>query len=96
MSLYEAYNQNEVLADENMKGKLVRVTGAIASIDKNFTDSIVINLLAKDEFTTASLEMNDSEKNKVLKLRKGQHVTITCESMMRVLDSPSGSDCVLN
>ncbi|WP_165790618.1 OB-fold protein [Lelliottia aquatilis] len=96
LSLYEAYNQNEVLADENMKGKLIRVTGVVSSIDKDFADDIVINLFAGDEYTTAGMGMNDSEKSKVMKLRKGQHVTVTCERMMRVMDLPSGSDCVLN
>lgn len=96
LSLYEAYNRNEVLADENMKGKLVRVTGVVASIDKDFADDIVIKLFAGDEYTSAGMGMNDSERSKVMKLRKGQHVTITCEKMMRVMDYPSGSDCVLN
>lgn len=96
VSLYQAYNRNEVLADENMKGKLIRVTGVVASIDKDFANDIVINLFTGDDYTTAGMGMNDSEKSKVMKLRKGQHVTITCEEMMRVMDSPSGSDCVLN
>ena len=95
-SLYETYNQNEVLADENMKGKLIRVTGVVSSIDKDFADDIVINLFAGDEYTTAGMGMRDSEKSKIMKLRKGQHVTITCEKMMRVMDLPTGSDCILN
>ncbi|HHL0959835.1 TPA: hypothetical protein ACQVH3_004608 [Serratia marcescens] len=94
--LYKAYDENEVVADESMKGKLIRVSGVVSSIDKDFTDSIVVKLKTGDEFSDAMMGMKDSEKNKVMKLRKGQQVTVTCESMTRIVDSPSGSDCVMN
>ncbi|WP_337049279.1 OB-fold protein [Serratia fonticola] len=94
--LYKAYDENEVVADESMKGKLIRVSGVVSSIDKDFTDSIVVKLKTGDEFSDAMMGMKDSEKSKVMKLRKDQQITVTCESMARIVGSPSGSDCVMN
>lgn len=92
--LFKAYDENEVATDENMKGKLVAVKGIVQSIDKDFTDSIIISFQTDNQFMPARMEMDDSEKSAAIALKKGQQVTVICERMSRVIGAPSGRDCV--
>ncbi|MCS2162959.1 OB-fold putative lipoprotein [Scandinavium sp. H11S7] len=92
--LFKAYDENEVATDENMKGKIVAVKGVVESIDKDFTDSIIIGFQTDNQFMPARMEMKDSEKPTAIALKKGQQVTVICERMSRVMGSPSGRDCV--
>lgn len=94
--LFSAYDENEVATDEDIKGKLVAVTGIVQSIDKDFTDSIIISLKTSNQFMPARMEMKDSEKGTALKLKKGKQVVITCDRMSRVVGAPSGRSCVFN
>lgn len=93
-TLFKNYEDNEVATDEKMKGKLVSVKGVVQSIDKDFTDSIVIHFRTENEFMPARMEMRDSEKSAVINLKKGQQITVICEDMARLAGSPSGSNCV--
>lgn len=87
------YHDNEVAADEKMKGKVIEVSGSVQSIDKSFTDTIVIALRTGNEFMAARMDMDDSEKNEAMTLKRGAKVVIRCERMARIMGSPSGSDC---
>lgn len=87
------YHDNEVAADEKMKGKIIEVSGSVQSIDKSFTDSIIIALRTGNEFMAARMNMDDSEKDKAMILKRGAKVVIRCERMTRTLGSPSGFDC---
>lgn len=94
--LFNAYDENEVATDEEIKGKLVAVTGIVQSIDKDFTDSIIISLKTDNEFMPARMEVKDSEKSTALTLKKGKQVVIVCERMSRIVGAPSGRSCVFN
>ena len=94
--LFKAYDENEVATDEQMKGMLVSVKGVVQSIDKDFTNSIIVRLQTDNQFMPASMEMNDSEKEKAVSLKKGQQVTVICEKMSRMVGSPSGRSCSFN
>lgn len=92
--LFAEYEQNEVATDERIKNKKVILLGVIQSIDKSAFDSIIVNLETSNQFMPATMSMQDSVKQKVITLKKGNKVAITCESMSRLLGSPSGSDCI--
>lgn len=93
--LSSGYEKNEVAMDERLKGKIIEVSGVVQSIDKDFTDSIVLLLAAKNQFMPARMGLNDSEKAKAIQLEKGKRVEVRCENMSRVVGSPSGRGCVL-
>lgn len=93
-ALFKDYNDNEVAADEKMKGKVIEVSGTVQSIDKDFTDSIIVRLKTSNEFLPAIMGIRDSEKSAALALKKGQQIVVTCKSMARVVGAPSGRDCV--
>ncbi|MCL1030723.1 OB-fold putative lipoprotein [Serratia silvae] len=92
--LFNAYEENEVAIDEQMKGKLIAVTGIVQSIDKDFTGSVVIHLKTNNQFMPALMGMKNSQKGAAINLKKGQKVTIICERMSRIIGSPSGRSCV--
>jgi len=94
--LFNDYDENEVAVDEQIKGKLVAVTGIVQSIDKDFTDSIIISLKTDNEFMPARMDMKDSEKATAMGLKKGKQVLIICERMSRIVGAPSGRKCVFN
>ncbi|RRZ95797.1 hypothetical protein [Erwinia sp. 198] len=94
--LFKDYEANEVATDEAMKGKLIAVTGTVQSIDKDFTDAIIIRLKTPNQFMAASMEMQDSEKNTALTLKKGSQVEVVCQRMSRIIGTPSGRRCVFN
>lgn len=93
--LFAAYESNEVATDEKMKGMQIEVSGSVQSIDKDFTDSIVLNLRTSNEFMPARMGLKDSEKKAAVELAKGQKVVVLCQRMTRLVGSPSGADCVL-
>ena len=92
--LFNAYEANEVATDENLKGKLIEVSGTVDSIDKDAFDNIVIHLRTPNQFMSTSLQVDESEKGKAIALNKGTKVSIRCDKMMRVMGSPAGRDCV--
>lgn len=94
--LFNAYEENEVATDEELKDKLVAVTGIVQSIDKDFTDSIIISLKTDNQFMSARMEMKDSEKAAAMSLKKGKQVVIVCERMSRIVGAPSGRNCKFN
>lgn len=92
--LFNAYEENEVATDEEIKGQLVSVTGIVQSIDKDFTDSIIISLKTDNQFMPARMDMKDSQKAAAMSLKKGKQVVIVCEKMSRLVGVPSGRGCV--
>ncbi len=93
--LFAAYEANEVSADERYKGKALLVTGKIASIDKDFTDSIVLRLATSNQFQTIDANLEDSEKPKAGRLSKGEAVRVQCKGSGMVIGSPQLGDCVI-
>lgn len=94
--LFNDYDENEVAVDEQLKGKIVSVTGIVQSIDKDFTNSIIISLKTDNQFMPARMDMKDSQKTTAMSLKKGKQVVIVCERMSRIVGAPSGSNCVFN
>lgn len=91
--LFSDYEKNEVNTDEKIKGKVVEISGSVQSIDKDFTDSIIIKLKTSNEFMPARLRIDDSQKQNAMMLNKGDEVTLRCQKMSRIMGSPSGRDC---
>jgi len=94
--LFNDYDENEVAVDEQLKDKVVAVTGIVQSIDKDFTDSIIISLKTDNQFMPARMDMKDSQKATAMSLKKGKQVVIVCEKMSRIVGAPSGRNCTFN
>ncbi len=92
-ALAELYDANEVAADDEIGGRKVEITGTVQEIAKNFTNDVIVRLESGNRFLPVMLSMEDSEKPKASKLKKGQKIVVTCEKMQLFIGAPSGSNC---
>jgi hypothetical protein len=90
--LYEAYDANEVSADDKYKNRLLVVGGLVKSIDKDFRDDIIVRL-AGNRFSTVDAYIIESEKAKSAALVKGQEVFVLCRCDGRMVGSPILKGC---
>ncbi|WP_149451096.1 OB-fold protein [Escherichia albertii] len=95
-ALAELYDANEVAADDKIGGRKVEITGTVQEIAKNFTNDVIVRLESGNRFLPVMLSMEDSEKSKASKLKKGQKIVVTCEKMQLFVGTPSGSNCTFN
>lgn len=93
--LGRAYEENEVKAQSQYGGKVLRVTGKIQSISLDFLDEPVIGLRGANEFSLVSVHLEKSDVEKTSELSKGQQLTVTCSELSEVIGSPQLSECVL-
>lgn len=93
--LFADYQGNEVSADDKYKGKKLLVSGSIASVDKDFTGSIIVRLRTSNQFMPVDATLEDSEKAKAGKLTKGESTTVRCEGNGMVLGRPQLGDCTI-
>lgn len=97
VDLHRAYHDNEVAADNSYKGRAVRVTGLIDSIDKTFGDSIVIHLKAKGEFMSqAGAFLQPSQAQMAATLKKGTRITLSCVCKGMTMGIVSLHNCSIN
>lgn len=90
------YEENEVAADDEIGGRKVEVTGIVQDITKNFANDVIVRFESNNRFMPTSLSMEDTEKSKASKLKKGQKIAITCEKMQLFIGAPSGRNCTFN
>jgi hypothetical protein len=77
--LYNAYEENEVAADNEYKGKKVRITGTIEDIGKDILDDVYITINAGDYDEIQCYFENQKQIDKVATLKSGEEVTIVGE-----------------
>lgn len=94
--LYAAYTRNEVAADDEFKGKTIQVTAPVKSIDKDFTDAVVLRFDTGSEFNEMGATLESSQDSMAAQLKRGQVVTLQCAKIVRIMDSPMASHCTLN
>lgn len=91
-----AYENNEVGADNQYKGKLIQVTGIVDDIKKDIMDNLYVTLGTGQQFEIPQIQafFDDSMNNQLGQLRKHQKLTVVCRVdglMMNVL----AKDCVI-
>lgn len=94
--LLEKYEANEVKADREFHGKTLVVTGRIASIDKDFTDAVVIKFETGQMFTPVMAELVRGQEDEAAALVKGQRVTVQCSRARFIVGYPNLDECLLN
>ena len=82
--LFSAYKENEVAADNQYKGKTLKITGTVANIGTDILDNIYITLETGELlYSVQCYFANSEEEAKVANLSKGNTVTLigTCDGM---------------
>lgn len=92
-TLVEDYKGNEVAADQKYKGKILEVSGKIASIDSSIGDKAIVRLVGLNEFETVSLSGNAEFTQYAATLNKGQNITLICKGDGEVIGMPQLSNC---
>ena len=95
LKLYQDYDNNEAAADDIYKGKLLEVSGRVASIDKDAFNDTIVWLRAKDEFNKVMAKMSKENAAQAKTLKKGQSVTVSCKGSTRIIGSPTMDDCAI-
>lgn len=88
-----AYDQNEARADAIFKGKVIKLTGIIAGIDKDVVDNTVIQIRGLNEFQHVHATLAEGEAKKALNLRKGQKIVMKCIGGGEIIGSPMLDKC---
>lgn len=91
-ALLAAYAANEVAADQQFKGRKLRVAGTIRSIDSGMGDEPSIRLIAGD---FESVLVRGVPAATAATLRKGQGITVMCEGAGEIIGSPVLDKCVI-
>ncbi|WKZ83960.1 OB-fold putative lipoprotein [Ralstonia pickettii] len=91
--LFGAYEDNEVAADQKYKDKSLLVTGTVQSIDKDFTDSIVVKLASGNPFMAVHAYLDDQHAAMAASLKKGAKVALVCVGDGRIVGSPMLKGC---
>lgn len=91
--LLAAYEANEVAADSQYKNKALAVTGRVAGINKDFTDSVYVELDTGEMFQ--NVHARGIADDVAINLQKGQQVILECTGNGFVVLSPQLKDCRL-
>ena len=80
LQLFQAYQGNEIAADNQYKDKIVLVTGTIGSIGKDMMDDSYVTLKTSNPLITIRCVFEESEKSKLGQLSQGQTIMVrgTC------------------
>ena len=87
------YDDNEVAADQKYKGKILEVSGIVASIDSSVSDQAIVQLVGKNEFQTVSTQGNNDFTQYATTLKKGQNVVLICKGDGEVIGFPQLKNC---
>lgn len=94
--LWKSYSANEVAADNKWKGQQLLVAGLLQSVEKDFTNKIVLGLRSPNQFMPTRAYLNDDELETAAGLKKGQRVLLTCTCDGRIVGSPVLKACAIN
>jgi len=83
-ALVRQYDENEIKADNDYEGKVLRVTGPVSDIGKDLMGSIFVTLDGGHPVREVQVLFDDSHADKIANLSKGDRITIrgTCEGLM--------------
>jgi hypothetical protein len=93
--LWHEYQENEVAADTRYKGKLLRVTGTVVSIERNADGAPVLHLLSGNPIFRTMATLDRGFIPDAAKLKKGDQVVIRCRGDGLMMRMPQLEKCML-
>jgi len=95
-TLIADYKKNEVAGDQKYKGKKLKVSGEIKSIDSGFSDEPIVHLGKVGELEFETVMVEDLDKSVAAKLEKGKHITVVCKGDGEMIGSPILKKCKID
>ncbi|MBL4641573.1 MAG: hypothetical protein JKX86_07100 [Verrucomicrobiales bacterium] len=93
--LFNAYQSNEVAAQQALAGKSILIEGTIDGITLDFMDEPVVSLATSNQFMSVQLDFDDEDAAMVSALRPGEQFTAMCDKVSEVAGTPMLDDCVV-
>lgn len=88
------YEDNEVAADNKFKGKKIRITGIVESINKDIGGGVFLALKGNKIFGGLSASMAKESASETAELRKGQKIELFCTGRGMILTSVMVGNCM--
>jgi hypothetical protein len=96
VKLFDDYHRNEVAADSLYKGRTLRVSGIVNSINKNGMEEIYLVLEnGHDEFMGVEAKLKVNEASNAGLLSKGDKVSVVCQGGTMIIGTPILENCYL-
>jgi hypothetical protein len=78
------------------KGRTLKVTGAVESINKNAFGEIYVVLADGNEFSGVQAKLQGSEVAQAGRLSRGEEVTVVCKGATMIIGTPMLEDCTFS
>lgn len=92
--LFNAYQNNEVAAQQALSGRSILISGTIDDITLDFMDEPVVSLATSNQFMSVQLDFDEEDASMVSQLSSGQAFTALCDEVSEVAGTPMLDDCV--
>jgi tRNA_anti-like len=92
--LFNAYQGNEMAAQQQYGGKTLEVTGVVDGVDLDLGDDPVVKLRTSNQFMPVSVYLTSETQNAAAGYGKGQKITFLCEELSEVISMPQLKECV--
>jgi hypothetical protein len=93
--LWRDYEENEVAADAQYKGKRVRVTGTLVSVERDYDGRPVLHFLSGSPIFRTMATLDRAYLPDVAKMKKGDQVVVRCVGAGREMRMPQLEKCML-
>jgi hypothetical protein len=93
--LWQDYEANEVAADNQYKGKSVRVTGRVLSIEKNLMGAARLDLVSGNPVFRVIATIDSVDTPRAAALTKGDTVLVQCTGAGSFMRMPQLDQCAL-
>lgn len=91
--IQKEYDDNEVRADKNFKGKLLIISGTVDKIQSGVKDEPFVVFKTKQMFQSPQARFIESEFDKVIELNKGGKISLVCIGAGEVAGTPLLKNC---
>lgn len=95
-NILNAYNRNEVAADQEYTGRNIRVAGIVTEISSAYDNSAQVSLGDNGSYKTVQAFGDEAFNAKAARLTKGQNVSMTCVGNGEVIGMPMLNECVIH
>lgn len=95
VNIFNAYSRNEIAADQEYRGRKIRVAGIVSRISSTYDNTAQVSLETDNQFMSVNTSGDRSFDAKAAHLNKGQNIRMTCIGAGEVIGMPVLDNCVI-
>lgn len=93
--LWRDYEENEVAADTRYKGQRLRVTGTVASVERDYDGRPVLHLRSGNPIFLTMATLDKADIPAAARLKRGDLVVVRCIGAGREMRMPQLERCLM-